>query len=151
MLTFDRIARGYGVADLIDYYANAADPNAYERGNGLLVASGSGSMMGIMDMCPEFRWCFDIDANKGARLGGLLSWASRFCRPIGIAGWFSITNPDTLQAAIEEALEQTPEFTAVVYAAPGITLSPRLPHANSLADFERMVGALADAAIEAKA
>jgi hypothetical protein len=124
------IARGYGVDELIDYGPG--------RGNGLLLASGSGTMMAVMDLCPRLRWCFDIDVNQGARLGGLLTWASRLCSPICIAGWFSITSPAGLEAAIAEALSETNgDFRAVIYAAPDVVLSDRLPHPRSLGELKQ--------------
>lgn len=126
------IAKAYGVEQLVDY----------GRGTGLLLASGSGTMMAIMDLCPQFRWCLDIDVNQRARLGGLLAWASRLCSPICIAGWFSITSPAGLQTAIAEAIEETQgKFRAVVYAAPDVMLSQRIPHARSLAELERLIAA----------
>lgn len=129
-LEFPAVARAYGVAEMIDY----------GRGSGLLLASGSGTMMAVMDLCPQLRWCMDIDVNRQARLGGLLAWATRFCSPICIAGWFSITSPAGLKVALAQAINETGgKFRAVVYAAPDVILSGRLPHARSLAELERML------------
>jgi hypothetical protein len=129
LLEFAAIAKGYGVEELIDY--------GHGRGSGLLIASGSGTMMAVMDLCPRLRWCLDIDVNRQARLGGLLAWASRLCSPVCIAGWFSITSPAGLEDAIAEAIRETRgKFNAVIYAAPDVKLSPSLPHADSLAELE---------------
>jgi hypothetical protein len=80
-----QVARGYRI-DLIDY----------ERpSSGLLVTSGSGILLAVMDVCPVYRWCFDQDElDAGVDLAGFLTWADRFCSPVGMAGWFNVTDPE---------------------------------------------------------
>lgn len=62
------------------------------RGGALLIASGSGLMMSIMDAEPEFRWCCDIDVGGNAVDFAIL--ASRTVGLIGLAGWFSFHDPE---------------------------------------------------------
>lgn len=91
MFTVAQAARLYGI-DLIDY----------ERpSRGLLVSSGAGIMMGVMDEARTLRWCVDVDSLKPtARLDQFLVMAERLCDPVAICGWFSITDPRPLRAAI---------------------------------------------------
>jgi len=85
------VAAGYRL-DLIDYGRDSS---------GLLLSSGSGTMMAVMDHAPALRFCLDIDAQTDeARLGAFLQLAARHCAPIAIAGWFSITPPGPLLDAV---------------------------------------------------
>jgi hypothetical protein len=88
-------ARGYHIP-LIDY-----GPDLEDQRRGLLVSSGAGVMMAAMDACPAFRWCLDIDA-LGARssLVDFLLGAERYVQPLGVVGWFSITDPEPLRRAL---------------------------------------------------
>jgi hypothetical protein len=87
-------AKGYRL-DLHDYGGH--------RGAGLLVSSGAGSMMAIMDHAPSLRWCLDIDhLPREGRLAGLLACAAHLPEVlVAFAGWFSITNPKPLFLAIQ--------------------------------------------------
>lgn len=88
-----RVARGYGI-ELEDW----------ERpSSGVLIASGSGMMLSIMDCCPCYRWCFDHDLFKNSRLDSFVEWADRLCDPVGFAGWFSISDPQPIIAALRKA------------------------------------------------
>lgn len=85
------LGRGYRVP-IIDY----------ERpGSGLLVSSGCGCMMAVMDAAPALRWCLDIDElGPGGRLDQFLLAAETKVSPIAVVGWFSITPPGPLRAAL---------------------------------------------------
>ena len=67
-----------------------------ERGHSLLLASGSGLMMAILDVVPEFRYCAELDRGGHGLDFALL--VHRHVRAIGLAGWFSLTSPATFQA-----------------------------------------------------
>lgn len=72
----------------------------YERidASGLLVASGSGIMMAVMDAAPSMRWCVDFDSLPvDSNLSSFLLLAERVADPIGICGWFTITHPDRVR------------------------------------------------------
>lgn len=61
----------------------------------MLLSSGSGIMMAVMDVAPEFRWCADVDER-----GHPLDFAILINRDVvalGVLGWFSISNPDQFQ------------------------------------------------------
>jgi hypothetical protein len=98
--TLEQAARLYQIP-LIDY----------ERpSKGLLVGSGAGTMMATMDALPCLRWCFDIDRlPTHDHLGDFLLMAEPTVWPIVVVGWFSLTNPEPLQAAI--AALRLPPFT----------------------------------------
>ncbi len=68
----------------------------------MLLASGSGLMMAIMDAVPEFRWCAELDRGGHALDFALL--AAPHVRAIGLAGWFSISSPAQFLAVIAESL-----------------------------------------------
>jgi len=78
--------------DLIDYK---------RWGDGVLIASGCGIMMSIMDAVPRFQYCIDVDSfrENQNRLPQLLSALDKNCdfKLIGIAGWFSLDKPDMLR------------------------------------------------------
>jgi hypothetical protein len=78
--------------DLIDYK---------RIGDGVLIASGCGIMMSIMDAVPRFQYCIDVDSfrHNHSRLPQLLSAFDKNChfKVIGIAGWFSLDKPDALR------------------------------------------------------
>jgi len=78
--------------DLIDYK---------RWGDGVLIASGCGIMMSIMDAVPRFRYCIDVDSfrHNQARLPQFISALDKNCqfKIIGIAGWFSLDMPNALQ------------------------------------------------------
>jgi hypothetical protein len=116
-------ARGYRIP-LIDY----SRPSS-----GLLVSSGAGCMMAAMDSCPALRWCLDIDQlAPESRLAQFLAAAEHLARPIAVLGWFSITDPVPLRAALA-GLSRVDEVLVYVHAA-------RLPGGKqcaSLLEFER--------------
>jgi hypothetical protein len=103
MFTLDQASRLYGVP-LIDYER----PNA----RGLLVSSGSGIMLSVMDKVPSLRWCVDIDGlSASARLGDFMLMADMLVARIAVCGWFSLTDPTPLRDAVR-ALPRKP----IVYA-----------------------------------
>ena len=79
----------------------------YKRaGDSILIASGSGLMMAIMDAVPRFRWCIDIDSHRDIthRVPTLMSALDINCqfKAIAVAGWFSVDKPHTLQQGISK-------------------------------------------------
>jgi hypothetical protein len=121
---------------LIDYQRPAC---------GVLVSSGSGIMLGVMDAVPALRWCVDIDVPGAARdVEFFLRLLDGEAAPIGICGWFSITKPDQLRSAVKTMREPPVVYTGNVRLGAGIeahtleafiyalrhrrsTLSPDLP------------------------
>lgn len=85
------LAKYFGF-DLIDYK---------RWGDGVLIASGCGIMMSIMDAVPRYQYCIDVDSfrENQSRLPQLLSALDKNCqfKLIGIAGWFSLDQPTMLQ------------------------------------------------------
>lgn len=90
------IAKYFGF-DLIDYE---------RQGDSVLIASGAGVMMAIMDAVPRFKYCIDIDSYRSitSRVPQLISALDLNCNfgIIGIAGWFSIDEPKALQEGISK-------------------------------------------------
>ena len=94
VLAVIQAARLYAVP-LIDYERE----DAY----GVLVSSGCGIMMAVMDASPCLRWCVDADRLRGnprARIADFLYCASLTADPVVVCGWFSYTDPTELTAAI---------------------------------------------------
>lgn len=91
MFTVDQAARLYAVP-IIDY----------ERpSRGMLVSSGAGLMMSVMDEAPALRWCVDIDRMPSQeRLTDFLLMCERICSPLAVCGWFSLTSPEPLRRAM---------------------------------------------------
>jgi hypothetical protein len=90
------LAKYFGF-DLIDYK---------RQGDSVLIASGAGIMMSIMDVVPRFKYCIDIDSYRqiNNRVPQLISALDLNCSLgiIGIAGWFSIDKPKALQEGISK-------------------------------------------------
>ena len=83
----------------------------YSRtGDAVLIASGSGLMMAIMDAVPRFRYCIDVDNYRHitSRVPELISAIDLNCNQtlLGIAGWFSVDAPDQLCKGISK-IKQT--------------------------------------------
>ena len=107
---------------------------------GVLVSSGCGIMMGVMDACPELRWCVDIDDLKRrpeARIADFLLMAERACEVVAVCGWFSLTDPTCLREAVA-ALE-----APVTYGGGGVWLKQGEP--KTLGAFIEAVQARAEA------
>lgn len=102
-----RMTSRYCRVPVLDYQRDSA---------GLLVSSGGGLMMAVMDTCPTFRWCVDLDPLAPAcRWEDWLLLVRAFVRPLAVVGWFSITHPQRL-ARVVRRLRPPP----ALYAA-GIT------------------------------
>lgn len=67
-----------------------------DRGHSLLIASGSGLMMAVLDQVPDFRWCVELD--RGGKGLDFALLAHRHMRFIGLCGWFSLHSPATFEA-----------------------------------------------------
>src|SRR5437763_15091234 len=72
---------------------------------GLLVGSGAGTMMAIMDASHRFRFAVDLDECRG-REHKLCAFIRALDRNslidfVALAGWFSITDPKPIAAAFE--------------------------------------------------
>lgn len=72
-----------------------------ERGNGVLISSGCGLMMAVVDQVP-FRWCVDTDKLTKAQQHALASFVELAAAsgPVAVCGWFSYSDPAPLIAAI---------------------------------------------------
>jgi hypothetical protein len=104
MFTVALAARMYGFT-LHDYGAH--------RSPGVLIASGSGIAMAIMDAVP-LRYTVDIDAawqsdTLAERTASFAEMCARLSALVTLAGWFSLTDP----APFERVREILPE--ALVY------------------------------------
>lgn len=97
-------------------------------GEWLLISSGAGIMSGVMDVATRFRWCLDIDEAKECRLADWLLWADRLLGGrIALVGWFSLTDPAPLRAALKGLSRPILAYT------PFVELGQR--HCGSLAEF----------------
>lgn len=87
-----RVSSGYGIP-VLDY----ARPGTW-----LLLGSGCGLMMAVMDAETQFRWCLDLDSLRDTRApwAEWLAIMERVTDRICVAGWFSITNPAPLVQAL---------------------------------------------------
>jgi hypothetical protein len=94
-------ARAYDVP-LVDYCEGDDAPDRW----GLLIGSGCGLMMSVMDHVP-FRYCVDADTlrlhlpSRAYALAQLTAAAGRL-EGVALVGWFSISDPEPLRAAFAE-------------------------------------------------
>ena len=99
----------YFGADLIDFGAH--------RGGGLLLASGAGIMMAVMDAAPELRWALDVDTMRESmhRIPTLVVALDRNsdARFIAFVGWFSLDSP----APFEEGMRRMKRLQSLAYLA----------------------------------
>lgn len=79
----------------------------YRRpGDAVLVSSGCGIMMSIMDQVPRYRWSVDADAMRSLppwRIEWFITAIDRNTDVplLGVAGWFSLDDPTYLRAGLE--------------------------------------------------
>ena len=88
-------ARYFGV-DIADYR---------REGSILVIGSGCGLMLSIMDACRKARWCFDADNYRHSKidwqtLGQFLDQSD--ITAFGVFGWFTIDRPTNLIALLSE-------------------------------------------------
>jgi hypothetical protein len=103
-------SRAYYVP-LIDY----APPAGVARGDWLLIGSGCGVMMGVMDQVPRIRWCVDLDDVKDkSRFARWMGWAENFVGLVAIAGWFSLSDPTPLREGIAQLKRRPAIYTPFV-------------------------------------
>jgi hypothetical protein len=82
------------------YYVPLIDYGSDRAGDWLLIGSGCGVMMAVMDVEPRFRWCVDLDAVKDkSRFERWACWAENFVGLVAIAGWFSYSDPAPIRRA----------------------------------------------------
>ncbi len=89
----EQAARASGVR-LVDY--------GEHRGRSVLLGSGCGLMMAVMDAEFEFRWCADLD--RGGHAIDFAILVQRDVRMIGLVGWFSLTSPAAFRSVLAEPL-----------------------------------------------
>jgi hypothetical protein len=116
-------------------------PVDYRRASyGLLIGSGAGVMMGVMDIAPRFRFALDADQYRG-RETYLCDWIRAMDRNclvdlIAVCGWFSITDPIPLAGALDTLSAPT-----VVYSGGGLgrEIFEQASFTDSLDEFLRRV------------
>lgn len=83
----------------------------YEReSNGILLSSGCGIGMAVMDVCPAFRWFVDIDSYRREAIDWEAIAVVLSCRKpsvIGFVGWFTIDTPSEMNRFSKGVLSGT--------------------------------------------
>lgn len=89
-----------------------------ERLGGVLLCSGAGLMMAIMDATPV-RWCVETDTlRNSSHLDDFMVLVAHSSPPLVVAGWFSLSSPDILRRGIAKI---EPERRCV-YSGAGIAM-----------------------------
>ena len=84
-------------------------------GDGLLISSGAGIGMAIMDTLPALRWFCDVDAYRKRQdidweaVAVMLTAGSWRPSAVVMAGWFSLDRPEVFDA-FERGVVETPVF-----------------------------------------
>lgn len=76
------------------------------HGQGVVVASGTGLMLAIMDQVPV-RYCVDYDTakeDKRCRIEDYMRLMARYAPPLCMVGWFTSTRPEAFQRGIAEVV-----------------------------------------------
>lgn len=129
--TVAQAARLYGIEVAAEY----DEPLLGDRRRGVLVCSGAGLMMAIMDAAP-LRWCVETDTQpKGCDLPSFMEMVAGIAPPLAVAGWFSLSNPETLRAGIA----RVDPARRVVYSGAGLAVLSADQH-GELEGFVKGVG-----------
>jgi len=92
----------------------------YRRASrGLLIGSGAGVMIAVMDASDRFRYAVDLDQRRG-REERFCDWVlaldrNRLVDLIALAGWFSISDPTMIAATMQQVSTPT-----IVYSGAGL-------------------------------
>lgn len=101
------IAAAYGLKTCLDF----------GRGDGLVLTTGAGLMLALMDQIPNARWCVDIGPDRGTQK--VIDWATftgRLVRFTVAHLWMSLTGP----AWMKEVLSCFPQDRLAVWSWPQI-------------------------------
>ena len=103
---------------------------------GLLIGAGAGSMMAIMDASTRFRFAIELDACRGREdsLRGLIRALDRngLIDLVALAGWFSITDPKPIAAALKGLTAPV-----IIYSGAGLArdIFDDIPFVDTLDEF----------------
>lgn len=69
--------------------------------SGVLVTSGTGIMLALMDAAPCLRWCVDLDLIRSDRERGMfLRLLDGETSLLVVAGWWTVSDPTAVRAAL---------------------------------------------------
>lgn len=116
-------------------------PADYSRASyGLLIGSGAGTMMAVMDIAPRFRFALDADHYRG-REDRVCDWLRAMDRNglvdlVAVCGWFSISDPAPLAGALGTLSAPT-----IVYSGAGLgrEIFSKVTFTDTLDEFLRHV------------
>jgi hypothetical protein len=103
---------------------------------GLLIGSGAGTMMAIMDASARFRFALDLDDCRGKehKLFAFIRALDRngLIDLVALAGWFSITDPKPIAGALKDL-----SAPVIIYSGAGLArdVFGDLPFVDTLDDF----------------
>jgi hypothetical protein len=103
---------------------------------GLLIGSGAGTMMAIMDASVRFRFALDLDDCRGRehKLFAFIRALDRngLIELVALAGWFSITDPKPIAAVLKGL-----SAPVIIYSGAGLgrEVFGGLPFVDTLDDF----------------
>lgn len=122
-MTPAQLGRAYDTPPVIDYGPH--------RGPGLLLATGAGLMLAVMDQLTTCRWAVDLGGGRGHR-ADLGSWAEAVddVVPLVVAAtWFTVTDPDQFTTRV---LSRFAETKVITYARPALTYGTPVPELDEL-------------------
>lgn len=99
----NQLASCYGVSNIVHAWENpfGTDPSEpATRGHGLLLTTGAGLMMSLMDQLPAISYAADLGGGRNIEgMGKFLEAASRLFSHVLVVAWFTASNPATWQDA----------------------------------------------------
>lgn len=94
LITPAQLASCYGVANIVHYWGKLYDGRQQARGNGLLLTTGAGLMMSLMDRLHGCSYAADLGG--GRNIDGVTKWieaSAPLFSHIVVVAWFTASNP----------------------------------------------------------
>lgn len=117
------LARAYRLPAVHDY--------GEHRGDGLLITTGSGLLMSMMDVLPLVRWAIDLGGAR--RFPHSLAWATacdRLVDHVVVAAWFALSDPAHFERQVLAGFTRSP---CALYTHPTIDWGTRAMNLAELA------------------
>lgn len=125
-----QLASCYGVSNIVHYWENpyGTVQELGERGHGLLLTTGAGLMMSLMDQLPACSYAADLGGGRNVEgMGKFLEAASHLFDHILVVAWFTASNP---QAWEENYLDHITNSNVAYWSNEPLNIPTRFQSVN---------------------